>query len=401
MMFRYRAITSKDGRTQTGRMAASNVSDLEQRLGQMGLLLISATEVKQRKGGTSWVKPVKRRELITFCFYLEQLIGAGVPLLEGLSDLRDSAENPKFREILAVVIQDIEGGKGLSDSLEAHPEVFDIVFVNLVRAGEESGALPVVMKQLTDNLKWQDEIAAQTKKAVMYPAFVGAVILAVVIFLMVYLVPQLVSFITSMQAELPLQTRMLVAISDFFVHDWWVLPLIPLFFYALYRLMKKLDSRTDYRMDKLKLLIPPIGPVYRKIVLARFTTVFALMFGAGISILDSLRVCEGVVGNLVIANALKQIQQDISEGQTITESFTQTELFPPLVLRMLKVGEQTGAVDAALTNVSYFYDRDVKDAIEKMQAMIEPSLTVILGLLLALIMSALMGPVYDMITKLS
>lgn len=399
MLFRYRAVDTK-GRTKRGDMVASNLVDLEMRLGRLELLLIEAKPLTKRRSSLPWSKPVKRRDLINFCFYLEQLIGSGVPLLEGLADLRDSADNPKFKEVIAMLIQDIEGGRSLSQSMSEHPEVFDHVFINLVAAGEASGALTEVMKKLSDTLKWQDEIVAQTKKVIMYPAFVGTVIFGVITFLMVFLVPQLAGFITSIQKELPLQTKILIAVSDFFVGYWWTFLAVPLSAVGLLMLARRFDPRVPYWIDKAKLRVVVIGPIYSKIVLARFANAFSQMFGSGITVLESLKICEGVVGNLIVANALANVRREIAEGKGITESFTSTQLFPPLVLRMIRVGEQTGGVDVALNNVSYFYDRDVRDSIERMQAMIEPAMTTILGILLALIMTAVLGPIYDMITKM-
>lgn len=400
MQFSYRAARA-DGRIVKGIMVATNDLDLDQRLTRLGLVTLDARP--QRPGLLDWLRRrvLPRQERIHFCFYLDQTLRAGVPLLEGLADLRDSASSPLFREILAMLVLDIEGGKRLSEALAEHPSVFDSVFVNLVAAGETTGALPDVLARLADQLKWQDELIAQTRKILLYPAFVGTMLLAVIIFLMTYLVPQLVDFIRDIQKELPLQTRILLAVSDVFVHFGWLMPLIPLMLVAAYQALRRRSAAAALLFDSWKLRLKPVGPVYQKVILARFAATFALMYSAGVPVLAALQVCEQGAGNLRVAQALADSRRRITEGQGITDSMAASRLFPPLVLRMLKIGEQTGALDTALANVGYFYDRDVKESIDRLQALIEPMLTVVLGLLLALVMSAVLGPIYDMISNLS
>ena len=400
MQFSYRAARA-DGRIVRGVMVAANDLDLDQRLTRLGLVTLDARP--QRAGLLDWLrrKTLPRQERIHFCFYLDQTLRAGVPLLEGLADLRDSASSPLFREILAMLVLDIEGGKRLSEALAEHPSVFDSVFVNLVATGETTGALPDVLARLADQLKWQDELIAQTRKILLYPAFVGTMLLLVIIFLMTYLVPQLVDFIRDIQKELPLQTRILLAVSDVFVHFGWLMPLVPLTLVATYQTLRRRSAAAALLFDSWKLRLKPVGPVYQKVILARFAATFALMYSAGVPVLTALQVCEQGAGNLRVAQTLADSRRRITEGQGITDSMAASELFPPLVLRMLKIGEQTGALDTALANVGYFYDRDVKESIDRLQALIEPMLTVALGLLLALVMSAVLGPIYDMISNLS
>lgn len=396
MLYHYRAV-DEQGQIRNGQLDASNLSDLELRLNRIGLTLIRA---KIRQGEQLGRRRIVRRDLITFCFHLEQLTRAGVPLIEGLIDLRDSTDHPRFREVVANLIEDIEGGKQFSQALSEHSAIFDAVFINLIRAGEISGELPEVLKRLNDALKWQDELAAQTKKIVMYPAFVGLLVCGVAIFLMIYLVPQLVSFIKDMGQTLPLNTRILLAISDFLVNFWWVLIVAPLLAWGLVHYRLKTSPSFRLRVDGWKIRFPLIGPILHKIILARFANFFAMLYASGIPILDCLRVTEGIVGNAVVANALSQLDRRIRDGQGVSASFGEVGLFPPLVLRMLRIGENTGALDSALLNVSYFYDRDVKESIGRVQTLIEPALTVVLGLILAWIMSSVLGPIFDTISQI-
>jgi type IV pilus assembly protein PilC len=397
-LFSYKAVDTQ-GKNIVGRVEAVNLFDLEQRLSRMGLDLITGAPSAQHSrliGG----RRVGRQDLINFCFHLEQLAKAGVPVIEGLVDLRDSVENARFREVVSGLIESIEGGKNLSGALAEFPEVFSKVFVSLVRSGEQTGKLSEVLLSLTESLKWEDELAAQTKKLAMYPAFVGGIVLLVTLFLMIYLVPQMTGFIRNMGQEIPLQTRILIMVSNFLVSYWWTVIAAPVLVWIALVMAVKRNPKVQYALDHYKISLPFIGPILRKIILSRFASSFAMMYSSGITVLDAIRSCEEIVGNKPLENALRMAGQQIADGKNMTAAFTDLALFPPLVIRMMRIGEATGALDTALLNVSYFYNREVKEAIGKLQAMIEPALTVVLGLILGWVMLSVLGPVYDAISKM-
>lgn len=393
----YRAMDA-GGQLLPGNMDAANEPDLELRLSRMGLDLVDCKVTRQKVVAIKRV--ITRKDLINFCFHMEQLTAAGVPILEGLDDLRESMDHPRFREVITDLIESIEGGLQLSTALAAYPDVFDVTFTSLIAAGEHSGKLAEVFKNLSESLKWQDELAAQTKKMIMYPAVVGVVVTGVTFFLMIYLVPQLTAFIKNMGNTLPLHTRALIFVSNIFIHYWYLLLALPVAAWFGARAWLARSETARYRFDALQLRIWMVGPVLHKVILARFATFFALMYASGITILECIRLSEGIVGNRVVAAGLQQAARLISEGQGVTAAFQNTGIFPPLVIRMLKVGEATGALDGALRNVAYFYNREVKEMIEKVQAMIEPAITVVLGLLLGWIMLSVLGPIYDTISKI-
>src|SRR5487761_1934582 len=395
-LYSYKAI-DENGKSVKGLQDAANLIDLEQRLKRSGIDLINGKEEESK--ATFGVGKIKRPDLITFFFNLEQLARAGVPLLECLGDLRDSMEEAAFREIIASLIESIESGKKLSQAMAEHPNAFGKITVSLTSAGEESGRLVDVFKHLTESLKWQDEMASQTKTMMIYPAFVGTIVLAITFFLMIYLVPQLVSFIKGMGQEIPIQTRMLLATSWFFVNYWYAILLTPPALFGIYKVALISNPGLQYHLDNLKLHIWPTGPILRKIILARFANTFAMMYSSGITILDCIANSRDLANNLVIAKSLNDVMHEIESGKNLTQSFEKTGIFPPLVVRMLKVGESTGQLDHALLNVSYFYDRDVKDSIKKVQVMIEPTMTIILGALLGWVMLSVLSPIYDIISK--
>lgn len=394
-LFSYRAI-DEEGQFANGKLDAINAIDLELRLKRMGLDLITFDQLKQ---GTLMRRQISRRDLITFCFHLEQLIRAGVPIIEALIDLRDTVDGG-FRETVASLLEDIEGGKKLSEAMQQHPATFDQVFTSLIRAGEEAGQLPEVLAKLGENLKWQDELAAQTKKAMLYPAFVGAVVALLVFALMVFLVPQLASTLKTLSGgNLPTETKVLIAISDFVRRFWYLILGLPIVSIIAVVALAKTSREFQQKLDGLSLRIPVLGPIRTKIVMARFTTFFAMMYQSGIGVLDCIQISEKIVGSPVIEGGLKRIGREITEGSAITQAFQNARLFPPLVLRMLKVGESTGALDDALLNVSYFYNRDVRESIGKLQEMIQPMLTLFLGGIFVAIIATIFNPLYDVISK--
>ncbi|MGE5319253.1 MAG: type II secretion system F family protein [Hyphomicrobiaceae bacterium] len=396
--FDYRAI-DQTGRTTRGTLSAVNDVDLELRLKRMGLDLITLSELS-RQYAPSGRERVTRRDLVTFCIHMRYITRAGIPLLDGLRDLRDTMEKRGFRDVLAALLEDLEGGKVLSQALAAHPSVFGAVFVHSVRAGEQTGLLDAVFERLAESLKWQEEVAAKAKRLMIYPALVLAVVGAAILFLLVYLVPQVLGLIKTMGVALPLPTLILMAVSGAVRSYWLVALLLALTLgIGLPLWVKKSEAGGDW-WDRTQLRLPVIGPIVQKITLSRFTNTLAMMYRSGVTVLDALRAGEMIAGNRVIAGGIHRAAQQIADGRGLSESFQSLALFPPLVIRMLRVGETTGALDEALDNVTYFYNREVLDSIENGLRVLEPVLTAILGLLLGGILVSVLLPVYDLIGQL-
>ncbi|RLA09976.1 MAG: type II secretion system F family protein [Gammaproteobacteria bacterium] len=386
------------GKRRKGRLSVANEADLEARLVMMDLSLVSSKEEKLSKRAGR--RGVSRKDLINLCFHLEQLIRAGVPLLEGIEDIQQSTENRSLKIILAAIIADLQGGKLFSEALEAYPAVFDKVFITLVQAGETTGGLADIFAELTRSIKWRDELIAKTKQLLMYPAIVSLVMFGSIGFMFGYLVPQLVDFLINMGQTLPIQTRILIAISDFFVAWWWALFGLPPLIILATLFAAKHNPQVRYRLDQLKISIWVVGPILYKIMLARMSNTLAMMYSAGIPIIESIRMNREISNNLVVEAALDQIADSISQGTQITAAFSQAGIFSPLVIRMIKIGETTGALDHSLKNVSYFYDREVDQDVNRLQAMIEPALIVVLGGMLGFVIISVLGPVYDMLGNL-
>ncbi|HWH46912.1 MAG TPA: type II secretion system F family protein [Burkholderiales bacterium] len=395
--FEYKAV-DKSGRSARGKLDAANEIDLELRLRKMGLDLIT-TRLLRSHTPTLASGSITRQDLITFCFDLEQISRAGIPILEGLRDLREGMENPRFREILTSVLEDIEGGKTLSQALSAFPRVFNNVFVSLIRAGELAGTLTEVFENLGSTLKWQDELISQTRRLLVYPTMVLVVVFAVMMFLLLYLVPQVTTLLKTMGLALPLQTRVLIWISQFTASYWPLMLLLPVAAVTVISFMVRTNPRGQYFLDYVILHLPIVGGILQKIILARFANFFALMYRSGITILDAVRTSEEIVANRYVADGIQRAGQQINAGESLSEAFQNLGMFPPLVIRMLRVGESTGALDNALMNITYFYNRDVRDSVDKALKLLEPTLTLVLGALLALILFSVLTPVYDIIGK--
>ncbi len=396
--YSYRAM-DPSGRINDGKIDAMNLIDLEMRLRRMNLDLITSETVKasilQRKPS------VTRRELILFCFHLDQLLAAGVPIIDSLADLRDSVEIGDFKQILASLLEDIEGGLGLSEAMASHPAAFDSVFIALIRTGEQAGQLPAVLRSLTENLKWQDELRAQVKQAMAYPIFAGVIILAAIFALMMFLVPELAKALPQLVPKLPIQTAIVIAVSNVFVKYWYLIIGIPIVSVIAIIALAKSSEAMRLRVDRIALRLPILGPLFLKIILARFSTFFALMYKSGIGVLDCIRISEKIVGNRVVEQGLQRVGQDINDGANISDAFTRISIFPPLVVRMLRVGENTGALDVALNNVSYFYNRDVQESVARLKERIQPALTVILGVMVITIFATVFSPLYDVISTVT
>ncbi len=394
-LYKYKAIDAS-GKFITGTLDAGNGSDLELRLEKMEMDLVT---FKQKDPGADLFgrNKIGRRDLINFSFYLEQLTSAGVPILEGLADLRDGEENPTFRDIVTGLIEGIEGGNSFSQALALYPRIFDEVFVSLIRVGERSGKMSEVLIDITETLKWQDELLAKAQKIMTYPAVIGSLVLTIIMFMMIFIVPDILTAIVGLGGEIPIQTRMLMATSNFLVDFWYLGITAPVAIYFGLKHLYRTNSRARFKMDGMLLKIWVFGPVNEKIKVSRFTRYFALMFASGITVLDAINMSKAVVSNAVLEDGIDRAWQQISEGSSISEAFKNIGIFPPLVVRMLRVGEASGQMDKSLNNVSYFFDRDINDSIDKMEPILQTGMMASIGLIVMWLALSVLGPIYDTI----
>lgn len=397
-LYQYKAIDAT-GKFITGSLDAGNISDLELRLEKMDMDLVT---FKQKDLGSDLFgrNKVGRRDLINFSFYLEQLTRAGVPILEGLADLRDGEENPTFRDVIASVIEAIEGGHSFSQALGLYPKIFDNVFISLIKVGEKSGKMSEVLIDITETLKWQDELLSKAKKVMTYPVVMGSIVLSAILFLMIFVVPDIMQAIIGLGGEIPIETRALMATSNFMVNYWYVVITTPFVIFFTLSFLYKTNSKARFKIDGILLKVWLIGPVSEKIKISRFTRYFSLMFASGITVLEAINLSKSVVDNAVLEDGIDRAWQQISEGSSISESFKNIGIFPPLVVRMLRVGESSGRMDTSLNNVSYFFDRDINDSIDKMEPVMQSALMASIGLVIIWLIIAVFGPMYDTISTI-
>lgn len=395
--YAYQAINDS-GRKMRGEITAANEIDLEERLKEIGLDLVNYKELSAKKGSSRG--KVRIQDLIVFCLHFEQLDRAGVPMLDSIADVRDAAENPRMRDIMAGVYESVKNGSLFSEALAQYPTVFDEVFVGLVSTGERTGDLSEAFTHLAEHMKWSNDIRRKITKAIRYPIGLLVLLMIVISVLMMFVVPKLVDFIISQGFDIPIHTQALIATSHFFSNYWYTVLIFPPVLFFIIRAAYRMSEPFAYKFDAMMLKMPAVGPTIRKIDMARFTHFFAVMFNSGVDVLQSLDAATKVVSNRVLKESIITVRRSVAGGYSLTESLRISNQFPSLVSRMFKVGEDSGNMNDALENVNFFYNREVNDSVDKMVGMIQPTLTIVMGLLIFWVISAIFGPLYDSFSKM-
>ena len=400
-LYDYKAL-NQTGRRVTGQMTANNDADLFQRLKQINLELISA-KVHSGKGSLSALlaPKVQNRELVQMCMHLQQLSAAGVSLMDGLADVRDSTDHRRLRDLMAEIHEEVASGLSLSDAFGRHPKVFGTVFKSLMVAGETSGNLTESFTQLIKHLKWTEAVEKKIKKATRYPTFMLVILIGMFMSMMIFVVPPLVNFLKGEGQELPLITLSLLSTSDFVQNFWWVILSIPVGLFIGFKLLSKSSENVAYRVDFYLLRMPIFGELIRKISLSRFAHFFATMFQSGVPILTCLDTAARVVGNLCLVRSLETVRSGVADGNPLSVGLRNTGEFPSLVIRMVKIGEESGNLGDTLGNVTDFYDRDVDEAVDRLVDLISPIMTLVGGGIMVWIIVAVMGPIYNSLSKVS
>lgn len=400
------------GRYICGVISAASEGDLYAQLQSAGLELINCKLLSQKKrGGSLTLSKVKVRDLIQFFVHMEQMQNAGVPLLDALGDIRDTTENDRLRDIMSEVHRNVSDGSSLSESLAKHPKVFKNIYIALIKAGEDTGDLTSVYRQLVKYLKWVDEMQSKVRKATRYPMIVTGVVLITVVVMMGIVVPQIVGFLRNMEIEMPFYTKALIATSDFFATPLFtlfgipffgglVVLLTPILIFALLKALVKTSDDFAYRVDLMILNTPVFGPLIRKITIARYAQTFGALFASGIDVVNALKSARKTVTNKAMIDALETVEAHVQAGSPLSESFNACGEFPSMVVRMLKIGEESGNLSHVLEQVSEFYTKDVDEAVQGLITMIEPALTGILGGMILWIAAGVFGPIYGSFSEI-
>lgn len=392
--FNYKAIDSSGGITR-GSVVARGIDDVDGKLATRGLELIvarpSRSNIFNARGTFT------RKQLIDFTFHLHQMLEAGVPLIETLHEYRDSIDQKKVSVVVGELVEQIEAGNSLSDACSMQAAIFKPMYTSMLQAGEQSGRLVEVLSDLLALLKWQDETVSSLRRVLIYPAFVCLVLTVVIGFVMTWLVPSLTSFIASAGGELPWHTQWLISLSNTIIDHWFMTPLMIAVGLMGGSLLIRSSELAQLKWHALQLRLPLIGQVLYKIKLARFCRCAALMYASGINLIDTLRHGEAVVDNLCLAGAIHRARANIIAGESVTDAFRAQTVLPPLLSRLVRVGESTGGMDRAFLQTSYFYDRDSREAIERLEQFIGPVLIIIVGTIMMWVVLSVIGPIYDLV----
>ncbi len=391
--FKYRAVDS-NGKEISGILRAENENSLQSALRQMNLYLINAKETAPERE-YSFRRKIKRKELLTFTVHLQTIVSAGIPIIQGLNDLIKQTGNRTFQRILENIRTSIQSGSGLSEALEKHPNAFSPLYVSVIRAGEATGNLDAVLKDLIGFLEWQEELISNIRQATIYPTIVMVAVTGLVILLMTFVFPRFSAIFEKANVPLPLPTRIVMGISHFLINDWFYLILALVLFFIFFKFLQKTDPGRHV-IDRAKLRIPIFGNLILKINLSRFSHYLGSLIRAGVDITQSLKIVEHVIGNVIIADIIRLMRARVQAGEFMSDTLREFPQFPPLVVRMISIGESTGNMEETLEKVSAYYDREVPATIKKVFAIFEPLVIVFLASIVLLMALSMFLPLYQM-----
>jgi len=377
--FHYRAINAQ-GQPAEGQMTASDLSQLEQRLQHMGLWLVRALETQPKSSTrTGKLGKVKSRDLLEFSTHMFTLLDAGIPLSQALKNLSEGSPNLQLRATLQSIFQQVEAGSPLHAAMKQHPSIFPPQVTNLVQAGEESNTLAETFQELERYLDWADQIRGDIRQATIYPSIVICAVTGLLILLFTFVIPRFIPVLHDLNVPLPFVTVLVIGASEFMVNNWFIwIPMMLILPLTWWIGRHYIAGFSNWR-DQIILELPVLGELLTMLTLSKFVQNFAVLNRAGLPVLHCLQLCQGLVGNQVVAEALRDIQRSIAEGSTIHDALSRHPIFPPMMVQMIAVGETTGNLSKTLMNVSHYYNQEIPRRVKKIFAILEPVIT--LGLI--------------------
>ncbi|WP_449620015.1 type II secretion system F family protein [Robertmurraya sp. Marseille-Q9965] len=385
----------RKGKTQ-GFINASSKREAMQKLRTDGIRVVEIVEVPESflTKDISIGSPVKLQHMVIYLRQFATLLKAGVSVVDSTNILAEQTESKALRRALLDIEQELREGRPLSDAAAKHKKIFSSMFVNMIRAGEAGGNMDDTLERLAVHFEKQHNTKAKIKSALAYPAVVGILAVAVVIFLLVSVVPTFVDMFADFGGELPAITKFVLSASEFMQKFWWLILLIVLMFIGLIVFIRQ-NKNTKYYLDYFLLRIPVFGKMMQKAVLARMTRTLSSLFTSSVPILQAMTIVENVVENEVIAKVIRQSSDALEKGQSLTGPMKKHWAFPPLVTQMIAVGEETGALDAMLSKVADFYEKEVENSTEQIKSLIEPLMIVVLAGLVGTIVTSIMVPMFE------
>ncbi len=395
--YRYKAIDN-EGNYKNGKITASNTSDLFALIKDNDLELISYRQ--ETNFGAGLFNRVSDKDLVSIFIHLEQLERAGVSILDSINDLKETSESTAIRELSQEISESIKNGNLFSQAIAKYPDIFKSIYVGLIDMGEKTGNLSDSFKNIIDDIKWNLEIKRKASKAIVGPVF-GILIMFIVLGIMTTVViPKVTGFLTAQNMELPATTIALIGFSGFFQNNWYIMLFGAPFLWITAKAVSKSSKNLAIKIDNLKLKIPVFGPIIKKIESAKFCQFFGMTFKSGLGVIECLELSSELIKNKAIKNSIITVEQNVSDGLSLADSIAHAKYFPNMVVRMFKIGEESGNMEGSLDNIKFFYDREINDSIEKITALIQPMLTLIMGGMIAWIAIAVFGPVYSSFSNL-
>ncbi len=398
-VFEYHALDAK-GRNIKGIVDADSESLARTKLRSQGRYPISIAVSRSKKGkagghGIGMFERVKSEEISIMTRQLATLLGAGIPLVQCLDSLVAQTRNSILKKVIAQIKGSINEGNTLTNAFSEHPKMFSSIFINMVRAGEASGALDIVLERLADFAEKQEVLKGRLRAALVYPIFMAVIGSAILFILITYIVPNITQVFNEMDQVLPLPTLFLIGMSDFLKMYWWAFFIfLALVFFALRALIVRPSGRAFWDLFKLKVFI--IGPVMQKVILARFSSTLGSLLESGVGLMTSMQIVRTLVNNVHVARVIDKAMDQIQKGQSMTDSLSDSEWFPPMFVQMIAVGEQSGNLEVMLDKVAKAYEREVETAIMGMTSLIEPLMIAIMGMAVGFIVLSILLPIFEM-----
>jgi len=395
--FKYQA-RNRVGEKVGGVMLANDEEQLAVTLREMDLYLVGAQP--DRVSTPIYItRPVNRRELINFTTQLVTAIKAGIPILQALEDLESQTTNRAMKGAIQDIMQDLRGGASLSAAQSRHPHIFSEVYTSVTRAGEASGSLDKVLEHMIQFLEWQDALASEIKKATIYPAIVLSAVTILMGVLVGFVFPRMLPMIQSLNIPLPIVTRALLFTGEFVSAYWYLLLLGLVGLFILFRIFKSSEAGR-FMVDAMKLRIPIIGNLIEMVCLSRFAHHVGTLMGTGIDITQTLSITERVVGNALIAQGIREAREKVNQGVSFWRALQETGVFPPLVIRMVFVGESSGSIDTSLERVTEYFDREIPTKVKRLFAVMEPLIVVVLAIMVLGVALSIFIPLYSVLGRI-
>ena len=394
-VFEYTARNAATGQIMKGTLDVPTRDDVLKHIKQQKMIVVNVREQPKQLSLSFGKKGIRTRDIVIFTRQFATMINSGLPLVQSLDILARQTENPSLAEVTKQVVFDVESGHTLADAFSKHPKAFTELYVNMVAAGEAGGILDTILLRLATFLEKSDALIRKVKGAMVYPGVIMSVAGIAVAVLLIFVIPTFQKMFASVGMELPLPTRIVIAMSDFLISYWWALILIIVgIVYAIRSYYKTPNGQKQ--IDQMMLNAPVLGDLLRKSAVSRFTRTLGTLISSGVSILDGLEITAKTAGNRVIHDAVMESRNSIAGGETIAGPLEKSKVFPPMVISMIAVGEQTGGLDEMLSKIADFYDEEVDVAVSALLSLMEPMMIVILGVIVGGMVVAMYLPIFKL-----